>query len=407
MAARTERASTELGTRAPLELVRGAGGRCFDADGKEYVDWICGYGPVILGHGHPSVVRAVERQLAEGSLFSGCWGELERLRERLAALFPHAESAFPFKTGSEAVAAAIRLARAATGRSLVLRVGFHGWHDELVDPSFGWHNYDHVRVDAPEVLGVPEAGRDERVRVCSDLELDGLPDLVDDERNRVAAVVLDPIQCHGDIGRQLGRLAEACRRAGALFVLDETKTAFRVHPGGVQGLYGVAADVTVAGKGLANGLPLAVVLTTASVGGFRRPARIKGTFAEERLAIAAAHATLDVMERESVARRLKETGQRLIDAMDEALREERLDDLVSAVAYRWPSMPHLHAATDSPEAVEARRLLVEELEVEGVLVLDGHNSFVCLAHDDADLEWTRDALAAAAARVARALEQAA
>jgi glutamate-1-semialdehyde 2,1-aminomutase len=125
-----------------LQFSHGIGARCWTTDGREYIDLICGQGPIILGHAHPSVISAVARQLQQGSMLPGPGPAYYRLREALLELYPHTQDMLTFKTGSEAVVAAIRLARAATGRYGVLRVGFHGWHDQLISPYVRCHSYD-------------------------------------------------------------------------------------------------------------------------------------------------------------------------------------------------------------------------------------------------------------------------
>lgn len=308
------------------------------------------------------------------------------LRERLLAHYPAADTCVFLKTGSEAVAAAIRFARAHTGRRTVLRVGFHGWHDGLIDPKIGWHNWDNVRTPASDPPGVPPAA-------ASGVEIDHARTSDDiagrlhaTDKPALATVVVDPIQLT-DATRDLPRLRRACDDAATFLVLDETKTAFRVAPGGVQALYQVHADLTVAGKALANGLPLSSVLGPADL---VRPkaTRVKGTFSGERAALAAAHATLDALENDDLCTRLDAIGAALIAAVNDALADTPMSHLVTAVPYRWNAMPHLHAATDDPTALHARHQLVASCQQRGVLLLDGHNSFVNAAHNHDDIGRT-------------------
>lgn len=379
-------------------FVAGRGAHIWDTAGRCFIDWICGYGPVVLGHGDARVAGATFEQLLAGNLLPG-GSELEHsVGQRLINWFPHAEDYIFFKTGSEAVAAAIRLARAHTGRSQILRIGFHGWHDGLIDPKVGWHNWDNIRTDAPEVSGVlryPAIG----------IELDyaATVDTADariraEDSAPLAALVLDPIQLT-NLDVDLRRLRRSCDDTDTLLVLDETKTAFRVALGGVQELHGVAADLTVAGKAMANGLPLSSVLGPAEIIRGERT-RIKGTFSKERASLAAAQTTLDVLEQQDVCRQLAATGQQLIEHTNAALQDTPASHLVQAVPYRWPAMPHLHAATSDPAAQHCRRALVDQARTRGVLLLEHHNSFICAAHTQDDIERTAEALHDAAERLA-------
>jgi glutamate-1-semialdehyde aminotransferase len=379
-------------------FVAGRGAHIWDTTGRGFIDWICGYGPIVLGHGEPRVAAAAFEQMLTGTLLPGC-SELEAaVGQRLVRHFPHAEDYLFLKTGSEAVAAAIRLARAHTGRSQVLRIGFHGWHDGLIDPKIGWHNWDNIRTTGRDVVGVlrhPALG----IEMDYGASLETVEARIrDKDVAPFAAVVLDPIQLSNP-DTDLRQLRTACDDTGTLLILDETKTAFRVALGGVQELHGVAADITVAGKAMANGFPLSSVLGPANI--VRAPGtRIKGTFSNERVALAAAKTTLDILEREDVCSQLAATGQQLIEQVNAALHDTPVADLVRAVPYRWNAMPHLHAATDDPTAQHCRHALIDDARSRGVLLLASHNSFVSAAHDHDDIERTAATLHTAAEALA-------
>jgi len=373
-----------------LRLVAGRGARVWDSTGQEYIDWICGYGPVVIGHGDPRIATAVFHQLLAGTLLPG-GSDLEyALGERLLSHYRSADSFVFVKTGSEAVAAAIRFARAHTGRRQVLRVGFHGWHGGLIDPKIGWHNWDNLRTPGPHPPGVgspDELGIETNLASTAD-EIETRLRATD--APALAALVLDPIQL-ADPATGLAGLRRACDDTGALLVLDETKTAFRVALGGVQTLYGIHADLTIAGKALANGLPLSTVLGSSDVVQGKRT-RVKGTFNGERAALAAAHATLDVLEHDDVCQHLDTVGTALIAEVNKALDAAGLVELVTAVPYRWSSMPHLHAPTSDPKAQRVRHELIDGARHLGVLLLEGHNSFVNAAHTIEDAARTADAI---------------
>jgi glutamate-1-semialdehyde 2,1-aminomutase len=373
-----------------MSTARGSGPYVWDQHDRRYVDWVCGLGPVVLGHGHPAVVEAVTDSLRSGNLFPGGRSRTEHaLADRITSLFPGSDRCHFLKTGSEAVAWAVRLARRATGRRAVLRVGFHGWHDGLAQGQAQWNDWDWTEVvpgTEPGGLDLPEfyhpAGSQDLVSHLEDLLNRGF-----------AGVLLDPIQLrHPE--RDLLQVRQACDRAGTLLILDETKTAFRIAMGGVQELTGVRADLTVAGKAMANGLPISSVVGPTELLG--RQARAKGTFSSEQSAIAASLATLSVLDERDGCVRIAETGSRLIDGLNGVLAGHPVGQYLRAVPYRWPAMPHVHAPRDNPIAQECRTAVLRATAVGGALLLDRHASFVGLSHGEEEVEMTIDVFGRAA-----------
>lgn len=395
--------STRSGPTAPEErytlsgmrFVRGAGSRCWTLDGKEYIDLVCGYGPVVLGHAHPAVTQAVADALDRGSLLPGPGPALDELQARLVELFPHHDRLLPFKTGSEAVAAAIRLARAVTGRERILRVGFHGWHDAVVSPYLSCHVYEPEAFNSELPPGVPHATFNGLVSTWYGDETAELLALIGELGDSLAALVLDPVQIPAPFSERASAVASAVRDVGALLVLDESKTGFRVGLGGVQGLYAVRADLTILSKAIANGMPLAVVLGREALIGHAKAARIKGTYGAETASIAAALATLAVLTEQAAPLVLHERGACLIAGLDEVFQRAGLGDDVRALPYRWPCMPYVVFRSSSKHARSLQDRFYVGLRDEGVLMLRDHMSYVSLALDEADV----DAVIAAAGRV--------
>ncbi|AXE89516.1 aminotransferase class III-fold pyridoxal phosphate-dependent enzyme [Streptomyces sp. Go-475] len=362
-------------------FTRGSGADLWDAQGRRYTDFVCGYGPVVLGHGHPAVVEEVHRQLQAGTLYPSAGRPLRDFLDVLSGLFPEQPGALLFKTGSEAVGAAMRLARHRTGRDMVLRLGFHGWHDQVISPHVNWHRFDHAERRSVQPLAVPGI-YGAAVRVWHGDEVEDLLETVRSTRD-LAAVVVDPVELPLPLADSAKRVLEAAHEAGALLVLDETKTCLRLGPGGAQERLGVTADVLVLGKAIANGLPLAVVLTDPALTAQSRRLRIRGTFSNELASVAAASATLRVLREEKVHERLERTGTALIDAVNAALRSEGLCGRICAVPYHWPCMPYLRFR----DIAETERMdFYARLVRRGVLLLPNHMNFVSAAHTDAHVE---------------------
>ncbi|MFF5980393.1 aminotransferase class III-fold pyridoxal phosphate-dependent enzyme [Streptomyces olindensis] len=364
-----------------IVFTRGSGADLWDLQGRRYTDFVCGYGPVVLGHGHPVVVEEVYRQLRSGTLYPAAGRPLRDFLDTLSGLFPEQSGALLFKTGSEAVGAAMRLARHRTGRDLVLRLGFHGWHDQVISPHVNWHRFDHSQRRSARPLGVPGI-YGPAVHVWHGDDVDDLLETVRSTPD-LAAVVVDPVELPLPLADSAKRVREAAHEVGALLVLDESKTCLRLGPGGAQERLGVTADVLVLGKAIANGLPLAVVLADPALTAQSRRLRIRGTFSNELTSVAAASATLRVLREEKVHERLEHTGTALIDAVNAALRSDGLDDRIAAVPYHWPCMPYLHFRN---VAETERTDFYARLVRHGVLLLPNHMNFVSAAHGEAHVQ---------------------
>lgn len=264
----------------PGFLKRGKGARVWDVDGNEYVDWICGLGAVPLGYGHPEVDKAVRDALERGLISPSLPTVYESMvAVELCRVVPCAQGGTGMvrfvKTGSEACAAAVRIARRATGRDRVIVVGYHGWHD--------W-----VMVTSDPHPGIPDDGYTV-VRVPYN-DADQIKDLMKAEP--VAAVMLEPTLLEAPNGNYLSDVGTLCALHGALCIFDEMVTGFRWARAGGQEYFGVTPDLAVFGKGLANGHPLACVIGPERF--MRYGDVVSGTFGGEVLSLVAAQAVLDV-----------------------------------------------------------------------------------------------------------------
>jgi len=263
----------------------------WDVDDNEYIDFRSALGPVILGYCFPAVNEAVRRQLDSGALFSYPHPLEVEVAERLVELIPCAEQVRFLKTGGEAMAATHRLARAFTGRDLIVSCGYHGW------------------LNTTSRKGVPEAVRSLHCELPWG-DAGPFAELLD--RKPVAAV---SVACsYADIERGhafLPALRELTERCGALLILDEIVTGFRLHPAGAQGYFGVNPDLAVFAKGLSNGVPLSCYLGRRKVMETVEEAVISSTFGGDALGLAAARAVLDEYRRTDVVGALWERGRQL------------------------------------------------------------------------------------------------
>lgn len=350
----------------PLRMKRSAGCRIWDANDREYIDCLMALGAVALGYAHPEVNRA-----ATAALDAGMVGPLApvleaELAEDLCRLMPHIEQVRFLKTGAEACAAAVRLARTYSGRDMVLGCGYHGWLD--------WASHGPgVPVDINYLYDVvPFNGAEETRR------------LIRAAGHRLACVIIEPVIGEAPTAEWLATIRAETARAGALLVIDEVKTACRIAIGGGTERYGLEPDLVVLGKALSNGFPLAAVGGRLAVMERVADTWISSTLATEWVSLAAARACLAVMEKEGVPAVLEGVGTRLHAGLGRLAGE--YPDLVTRAA-GIAQMCHLDFRDDhvssAVAAGAARR---------GVLWKRSAYNFVSLAHDESLVDQVLDTL---------------
>lgn len=314
---------------SPLILERAEGAHVVDVDGRRYVDYVLGMGPMLLGHGHPAVTDAVRRQLELGVLFGTHPREIE-LAERIVGLLPFADKVLFANSGSEATHLAIRVARVTTGRRVVVKFEghYHGWLDPLFVNT-------QVTPPAPASMRHPAvvtAAADtpppSDIVVCRWNDPAELSAVFAEYGSEIAAVVMEPLPMNfGTMWPDAGYLEAVrsmCAAEGALLIFDEVLSGFRVALGGASQLTGVRPDISVYAKAVASGFPLALVVgsnnaMSSITDGTLLPA---GTYSAGPVGIAAAHATLDVLETE---------GSSLYPGLDQL--GTRVRDGVTAIAH--------------------------------------------------------------------------
>ena len=395
----------------PLFIARGEGQYLFDADGRRYLDFVGSWGPLILGHAHPQVIRAITAAAAQGTTFGApCAGEVE-LAERVVAAYPGIEQVRFVSSGTEAVMSAIRLARAATGRDLIVKFSgcYHGHADHLlVAAGSGLATFGR-----PSSAGVPEP-----FTACTRvLPLDDeavLEQLFSSEGARIAALIIEPLPAnHGLLPQRrefLERLRALTRRHGALLIFDEVISGFRLARGGAAERLGITPDLATFGKVIGGGLP---------VGAFAGPRDIMarlapdgntyqaGTLSGNPVAMASGIATLDVLTRENGWQRLETLGAEAEAALRPVLARAPFPvHLVRAGSLFWLSLHEAgspRAAAPLSEAASARYgRLFHALLGHGIYFPPSayEACFLSLAHREADLDTLarglEQALAAAA-----------
>ena len=300
-------------------IERGLGSSVWDLDGNRYLDLTASHGAILLGHADPNVDRAVTNAISgRGNIFVSNYSpEEDELRERLAELFPCAESALFFRTGSCANSAAVRLAQFHTGKRMVLSAGYHGWHD--------WQVQMFPPLRSPDSFAIDFA-----------YNLNALELLLEKHRGDVAAVTVAPEPNFYGAEYHV-ELRALCDRAGALLIFDEVFTGIRHGAGGYQSACGVTPDLAAIGKGLANGYGLSAVLGPRAILAGAKQAHVTGTFNRERTPIVAALETMRIVREQSVHERLRVLGTQLMDGLNEIFRARG----VRALAWRCPQYFYL------------------------------------------------------------------
>ena len=357
------------GDDLPSHFAGASGALITDVHGVQYLDCTMALGAVALGYAEPRVTQAVVNAIAQGNVAAlSNYREVE-LAERLCTIIPCAERVQFLKTGAEATAAAVRLARVYTARDHVIACGYFGWHD--------WCS------DAP---GVPASVRKTVSWIPFD-ELGALELAVSAAGSSLAAIVLEPVVEQAPSEAWLARARALCDANGAVLIFDEIKTGFRVAPGGYQEVCGVTPDLATFGKAMANGFPLAVVAGREALMNGARDSWISSTLASESSALAAALAVLDWHDEADICATLAETGREMRAAVDRAISASGIGGVQTiGIDPMW-----LMQWTDT----DRENRFVAHAMRSGVLFKRGAYNFAAVAHDEAALRDIESAASAA------------
>jgi glutamate-1-semialdehyde aminotransferase len=353
---------------APKYLVRGKGCHVWDVDGNEYIDYPMALGPFILGYGYPAVVEAVSRQMRNGNTFTLMHPMEVELAELLVDIIPCAEMVRFGKNGADATMAAIRVARAYTGRDHIAYCGYHGCHD--------WY-----AVTTSLDKGIPQFNR-ELIHAFEYNNPTSLETLFDQYPNQIGTVIMEQPGTE-PADNFLQKVIDIAHKNGALFVLDEICTGFRYALGGAQEYYGIVPDLACLGKGMANGLPISAV-----VGKKEYMKELEGiffslTFSGEILAMAAALATINEIRTKNVIPYIWEKGKKLREGLKKAAQEAGVNMLVPGNPPRSGLLFRDNAGKESPDL---KSLFLQETVKRGILF--GGPVYITFSLTDEDIKQT-------------------
>lgn len=354
------------GVDGPTHITDASGCRIRTTDGQWLIDLTAALGAVSLGYAHDAVTAAVTRAAQRGPAAGLPYTDEVTLAERLCTIIPSAERVRFLKTGAEACAAAVRIARAHTGRMQVLGSGYFGWLDWWTD-----------------AVGVPAAAHADYTHLPFN-DMEAWRTALAETGDRLAAVIVEPlVEVLADVS-WLEELRAHCDQVGAVLIFDEVKTGFRLHRGGAQTILGVTPDLTAIGKAIANGYPLAAVVGRAGVMAAAERTWISSTLATECTALAAAHAVLDAHDVHDVCGTLAANGRALRaaigDAAAAAASHLRVTGHDTMLILRW-----------ADDGEQDRRLT--QLRAAGVLAKRGPYQFPTCALRADDIAAVGDAFA--------------
>jgi glutamate-1-semialdehyde 2,1-aminomutase len=387
-----------------LVLSSASGARVTDCDGREYLDFVGSWGPLILGHAHPEIVEVVQQAAARGTTFGApCEVEVQ-LAEHLVGAYPGIEQIRCVSSGTEAVMSAIRLARGATGRDGIVKFSgcYHGHSDALlVKAGSGLATFG-----VPSSAGIP-AGTTEPTRVLELDDTDAITDLIQREGNSIAAVIIEPMPANNGLLLQRQAFLQTLRRvteeAGVLLIFDEVISGFRIARGGAAERYDIQPDIATFGKVIGGGLPVGAFGARAEVMAHLAPlgpVYQAGTLSGNPLAMASGLKTLEILDRERGWERLEELGAYLDDRLGGVLAEAPVPALlvregsVFWMAFQEGPAPR-SAEAIAPGTSDIYAGLFRGLLERGVNIAPSayEVGFLSLAHHSADIDRLADAVA--------------
>jgi len=379
------------------------GGYLWDVDGRKYIDYRMAFGPIILGHAYPEVDSKVIEEIQRGVLFA-MTGELEvAVAEMIVEMSPAIDMVRMACSGTEATMHAIRVARAYTGRDLILKFegNYHGMHDHAL-----WSTYAPVEaygnrrspIAVPGSSGIPKAMREFIITLPFN-DFEGFERVMRSYGEQIAAVITEP--CQGNcaaINPQDGFLQLIRQRTedhGCLFILDEVKTGFRIANGGAQEYYRIKPDLVTYAKALGNGYPV------AAFGGRREIMSIighgvaqGGTYTNNKPGIAGAYATLSLLKSKPILKTIEKRGQRLMDGLKEIFEENDIPAVFTGYPAMFSFSLNIDLVTCQRDWAKSDHVLYVDLVDKAIArgVMPDRDArepwFLCYEHSDADIDET-------------------
>jgi glutamate-1-semialdehyde aminotransferase len=341
---------------SPFFIEKGKGARVWDVDGNEYVDFVNALAAVTLGYCDKDIDGAVQEQMKSGVTFSLPHKLEMEVAEKLIEIIPCAEKVRFAKNGTDATSAAIRIARAYTGKEHIAVCGYHGWQD--------WYIGSTTRD-----LGVPQSVKE----LTHKFEYNNIQSLEKIfQEQELACVIMEPMNIEYPKDGFLKGVKELAHKNNALFILDETVTGFRYSLGGAQELFDVMPDLATFGKGMTNGYPLSAVVGSSEVMQKVEDIFFSGTFGGETLSLAAASSIIDKYKKKQVIEHFSEVGTYLLEQLNQLIDNKGLSAIFWTSGH--PSWSFLHIKEQEKyNTFEIKTFFLQEMFKRGILTLGSHN----------------------------------
>jgi glutamate-1-semialdehyde aminotransferase len=354
-----------------ITLDRGKDSHVWDTEGNEYISFTCALGPNLVGMNDERINGAIIKQLAKGISFDTPTAIEQTLCEKLISIIPGCEAVKLLKNGRDATDAAVRLARAYTGKDIILKGGYHGFSDWTIGPE-------------PGAKGIP-FGTSNLTKKFKYNDINDLKSWFDGYNNRIAAVILEPVMGNGPKDGYLQAVKELCHKNGTVLIFDEVVSGARFALGGAAEYYGVTPDLTCIGKAYGGGMPISAVCGRKDIMNLidTGEAFISTTFGGEALSIAATLATIEILEEPNTYPHIWSMGQMVLDGLQNAIDSHGLNDCISTTGLP-PHNGLVFKDIGKLDYLDLLSIYEQRMLDEGIIVSD--TGFISLSHSEADIE---------------------
>ena len=360
----------------PVYAESATGSRFFDVDGNEYLDYLCGLGPITLGYNYPRVNEAIIAQLKKGILFSLPSPVEVELSELLCNVIPHAEMVKLEKSGSNAVTGAVRAARALTKREKIAYCGSGGV----------WHDWQAAMVSRDE--GVPKFNAD-LIKIFDYNDIDGLEQIFEENKNEIAAIVLEPTHFEKPEKDFLKKIRKITNQNGALLILDEIVTGFRFDLGGAQKYFDIKGDFVCFGKGMANGLPISAITGPEEFMKKFDDLWVSSSNNSETLSIAGTIAVINEIQERDTVSHCWAMGKKLFEGWNRIVEKHNINAKMIGYPVRMEPVCYDKYGKKS---LALKSLILQEMVKLGIFISTLGTVYLSYSHSEADIDQTLFAL---------------